>query len=200
MGRLIVQSFVTLDGVIQAPGGPEEDREGSFPHGGWQYPFLDEESGAVIGEGLERMDALLIGRKTYDIFAGYWPIAPAENSFARLMNQVPKYVASRTLDRVAWNNARLIEGDLAKAIKRIKDNHDDVYVIGSADLVQTLMKGGLVDMFVLFVYPVVLGSGKRLFPEGVEPTRFELIESRSFERGAILLKYQFDGEPTYGTM
>jgi len=200
MGRLTVQMFVTLDGVVQAPGGPEEDREGRFPHGGWQFPFLDEGSGAAMMQGIEGMDALLLGRKTYDIFAGYWPEAPADNPFARKMNEVPKYVASRTLDEVDWNTARLIGDDLATAIERIKANHSDVRVIGSSDFLQSLMAEGLVDRFVLFVYPVILGKGKRLFPEGVDPTRFKLIESRGFESGAVLMRYESDGKPTYGTM
>jgi dihydrofolate reductase len=200
MGKLTVQMFVTLDGVVQAPGGPEEDQEGRFPHGGWQFPFHDEGSGAVILQGIERMDALLLGRKTYDIFAGYWPEVPAHNPFARKMNEVPKYVASRTLDTVDWNNARLIEGDLAEAVERIKADHSEALVIGSADLLQSLMAEGLVDRFVLFVFPVVLGSGKRLFPEGIDPTRFKLIESRAFDSGAVLMTYESDGKPTYGTM
>ena len=200
MGKLTVQMFVTLDGVVQAPGGPEEDREGGFPHGGWQFPFLDEGSLGRIGQNLEGMDALVLGRKTYGIFAGYWPSAPVENPFARKMNEVPKYVASRTLDLVDWNNARLIEGDLAEAVKRIKVEHGETYVIGSADLVQSLMHQRLVDRLVLVNYPVVLGSGKRLFAEGVNPTRFKLVESRAGERGAVLMTYELDGKPTYGTM
>lgn len=199
-GRLTVQMFVTLDGVVQAPGGPEEDPEGSFPYGGWQAPFLDEGSGAAILQGIERMDALLLGRKTYDIFSGYWPKAPADNPFARQMNEVNKYVASRTLDKVDWNNARLIEGDLAKGVERIKADHSNALVIGSAGFLQSLMAEGLVDRFVLFVFPVILGRGKRLFPEGINPTRFKLIESRAFESGAVLMTYESDGRPTYGTM
>ena len=200
MGDLTVQMFVTLDGVVQAPGGPEEDNEGCFPHGGWQFPFLDKDSGAVIGEGLERMDALIIGRRTYDIWAGYWPNVPADNPIALKMNQIPKYVASRTLNQLDWNNSQLIEGDLATAVKRIKTNHDHVYVIGSPNLLQSLMQCRLVDRFVLFVYPVLLGSGKRLFDAGVAPTRFKLVEARSLEKGVVLLAYESDGKPTYGTM
>ncbi len=200
MGRLTVQMFVTLDGVVQAPGGPEEDREGGFPYGGWQFPFLDEGSLGKIGKNLESMDALLIGRKTYDIFAGYWPKAPAENPFAHKMNEVPKYVASRTLGQVSWQNTLLIEGDLTEAVNRIKVDHGEVYVIGSPTLVQSLMHGGLVDRFVLVIYPVVLGCGKRLFTEGAIPTRLKLVESRAGESGSVLMTYETDGKPTYGTM
>lgn len=200
MGRLTVQMFVTLDGIMQAPGGPEEDREGGFLHGGWQFPFVDEGSGAAIMQGVERMDALLLGRKTYDIFAGYWPNAPADNPFARKMNEVPKYVASRTLDHVDWKNARLIGDDLAKEVEQIKADHADVRVMGSSDLLQSLLAEGVIDRFILFVFPLILGNGKRLFPEGVDPTRFRLMESRAFESGALLLTYESDGKPTYGRM
>jgi len=199
MGELIVQMFVTLDGVIQAPGGPEEDEEGAFPHGGWQFPLTDEASFVDIAEGLDRMDALLIGRKTYDIFAGYWPTQSDENPFAGKMNGVPKYVASRTLKKVDWNNSHLIEDDLARAVKKIKAEHEAVTVIGSADLVQSLHRAGLIDQYVLFVYPVVLGAGKRLFPPGADPTRFKLVESRPLPGGAVLMRLAPDGKPTYGT-
>jgi dihydrofolate reductase len=200
MGRLTVQMFVTLDGVVQAPGGVEEDREGGFPYGGWQFPFLDEGSLGKIGKNLESMDALLIGRKTYDIFAGYWPKAPADNPFSHKMNEVPKYVASRTLGQVDWQNTLLIEGDLTEAVNRIKVDHGEVYVIGSPDLVQSLMHGRLVDRFVLVIYPIVLGCGKRLFPEGAIPTRLKLVDSRVGESGSVLMTYETAGKPTCGTM
>lgn len=200
MGNLVVNMFVTLDGVIQSPGGPEEDTESDFVHGGWQAPFLDDESGQVIVQGMERMDALLLGRKTYDIFAGYWPKAPAEDPVAIKLNAVPKYVASQTLDKVDWNNSSLIEGDLAKAIERIKSEHNEVHTFGSSDLVQSLLRLQLIDRLTLFVYPVVLGAGKRLFQEGAPPTTFELAESRPFKGGAVLMTYGPAGEPTYGTI
>ncbi len=200
MAKLTVQMFVTLDGVVQAPGGPDEDREGSFPHGGWQFPYLEEGSGAVILQGIERMDALLLGRKTYEIFAGYWPRASADNPFARKMNDVPKYVASRTLKQVNWKSARLIEGDLAVAVERIKAEHSSPLIIGSAHFLQSLLAEGLVDRLVLFIFPVILGRGKRLFPEGIDPTRFTLTESRAFESGVVFMTYESNGKPTYGRM
>lgn len=200
MGQLVVDMFVTLDGVIQAPGGPDEDRGGGFPHGGWQEPYIDQGSLEVIGKGLERMDALLLGRKTYDIFADYWPKAPADDPFAIKLNSVPKYVASRTLKTVDWHNSALITGEFKAAIERIKKDHDETHVIGSADLVQSLLSAGLVDRFVLLAYPIILGTGKRLFPEGVPPTAFKLIESRPFKGGAILMVYEPAGKPTYGTI
>lgn len=200
MGKLVVNMFVTLDGVIQAPGGPEEDTESGFIHGGWQGPHFDEESGEQIGKGLERMDALLLGRKTYDIFAAYWPKAPADDPFSIKLNAVPKYVASRTLDEVDWNNSALIEGDLKEAIERIKAEHDEVHTFGSADLVQTLLHLDVIDRLTMFVYPIILGTGKRLFEESVPPTAFKLIESRSFSGGAVLMTYAPAGKPTYGTI
>lgn len=199
MGTLVVNMFVTLDGVIQSPGMPEEDTEGGFPHGGWQVPHFGKESGEEIGKGLERMDALLLGRKTYDIFAGYWPKAPADDPFAVKLNAVPKYIASRTLEKVDWNNSALIEGDLAKAIERIKAEHDEVHTFGSSDLVQSLLRHRLIDRLTMFVYPVVLGTGKRLFQEGEPPTAFKLTESRAFSDGAVLISYEPAGKPTYGT-
>src|SRR5688572_2332125 len=146
MGKLIVTEFVTLDGVAQAPGGPEEDPEGGFAFGGWQAPLLDEESGAAMFEGAQRMDALLLGRKTYDIFAAYWPTAPAEIPFTGLLNDAPKYVASRSLtDPLSWRGSTVLQGDLAVAIEEIKARHREVHVIGSLDLVQSLLAVGVVD-------------------------------------------------------
>jgi len=199
MGRLVVNMFVTLDGVVQSPGMPEEDTEGGFPHGGWQVPFFNDELDRHVGQGMTRMDALLLGRKTYDIFAGYWPKAPADDRFAIKLNAVPKYVASRTLDEVDWNNSSLIEGDLAKAIEHIKAEHNEVHTFGSSDLMQSLLRLGLIDSLTLFVYPIVLGTGKRLFREGAPPTAFKLVESRPFNDGAVLMTYEPAGKPTYGT-
>lgn len=200
MGRLVVNMFVTLDGVIQSPGGPDEDPESGFPYGGWQAQFLDDVSGAAIAHGIERSDALLLGRKTYDIFAGYWPSAPAHDPIARKFNAIPKYVASRTRTEVSWTNARLIEGDLATGVKSIKAHHDEVHMWGSADLLGSLLREGLVDRLVLILYPIILGAGKRLFADGVGPARFKLVESRSFEGGGVLLAYEPGGEPKYGTI
>ena len=145
MGRLIVTEFVTLDGVGQAPGAPEEDRDGDFVHGGWQAPLLDEASGAVLFDQARTMDALLLGRHTYEIFAGYWPQAPAESPFTELLNRVPKYVASRTLvEPLTWSGSSVVPGDLAAGVAAIKERHDEVHVIGSLDLVQSLLREGLV--------------------------------------------------------
>lgn len=199
MGILAVDMFTTLDGVVQAPGRPDEDRESGFKHGGWQGPFFDEESGGEMAKRFPKFDALLLGRKTYDIFAAYWPKEP-KNVFSEQLNTVPKYVASRKLKKVEWQNSKLIEGDVAEAILKIKKKHKEVRVIGSANLVQTLLKHDLVDRFNLWLYPVVLGSGKRLFGEGTVPERLRLVESKSFPSGAVLLVYERAGKPTYVDM
>lgn len=199
MGKLVVDMFVTLDGVIQGPGGPDEDREGGFEHGGWQAPLSDEDSGRAIGEYLDRLDALLLGRKTYEIFAGYWPHA-GDFPIATKLNSVPKYVASTTLRSVEWNNSTLIEGDVPEGIARIKDRHNEVHVIGSAGLVQTLLRHDLVDEFNLWIYPVLLGTGKRLFADGTIPTTLRVVHSTTFANGTIQVTYARAGKPTYGTM
>lgn len=201
MGKLIVTEFVTLDGVAQAPGGPDEDREGGFAHGGWQAPLADPESGGVMFEQAKRMDALLLGRRTYQIFADYWPNAPEEIPFTGLLNGVPKYVASRTLaGPLAWQGSTHLEGDLAASIAAIKERHDEVHVIGSLDLVQSLLRLGLVDRLNLWMYPLLLGTGKRVFADGTVPTVMRLTESVTYPSGTLHLTYETAGEPTYGTM
>lgn len=201
MGQLIVTEFVTLDGVAQAPGEPDEDRDGGFGHGGWQAPLLDQESGNAMFEQAKLMDALLLGRKTYEIFANYWPNAPQEIPFTGLLNRVPKYVASRTLaGPLAWQRSTLVAGDLADAILSLKERHNEVHVIGSLDLVQSLLRVGLVDRFNLWIYPVLLGSGKQVFADGTMPTALHLIESITYTNGTVQLAYETAGEPTYGNL
>ena len=201
MGELIVTEFVTLDGVAQAPGEPDEDREGGFAHGGWQAPLIDQESGRVMFEKAASMDALLLGRKTYDIFAGYWPNAPEEIPFTRLLNGITKYVASRTLtEPLAWQGSTLLAGDLAAAVTAVKERHDEVHVIGSLDLVQSLLRLGLVDRLSLWMYPVLLGSGKQVFGAGTVPTALRLAESVTYPNGTVQLVYETAGVPTYGDL
>src|SRR5438445_1824573 len=178
MGQLIVSEMVSLDGVMQAPGGPEEDTEGGFKQGGWQAPLLDEESLSLITRDIGRMDALLLGRKTYDIFAAYWPRATSDKEIADRLNNAPKYVASRGRRRLEWNNSTPIEGDLSKEVARIKQKHGEVHVIGSGNLVQTLLRHDLVDRLSLWVYPLLLGTGKRLFGEGTCPRVSALLALR----------------------
>jgi len=201
MGKLIVTEFVTLDGVAQAPGGPDEDPDGGFVHGGWQAPLIVQESGEVVFERASSMDALLLGRRTYEIFANYWPTAPEEIPFTSLLNSVPKYVASRTLaDPLAWSGSVLVTGDLAASVTALKERHEEVHVIGSLDLVQSLLRFGLVDRLDLWQYPLLLGRGKRVFAEGTVPTALRLTESGTYPNGTLHLVYETAGLPTYGDM
>jgi dihydrofolate reductase len=200
MGKLIVTEFVTLDGVAQAPGGPDEDDGGGFTHGGWQSPLADQE-GDNIYEQAKSMDALLLGRRTYEIFANYWPTAPAEIPFTSLLNGVPKYVASRTLaDPLEWQGATVVGESLPEGITSLKERHDEVHVIGSLDLVQSLLHFGLVDRLELWLYPVLLGSGKQVFADGTVPTALRLVESVTYPNGVVQLSYDTAGTPTYGDM
>jgi dihydrofolate reductase len=201
MGKLIVTEMVTLDGVAQAPSGPDEDRDSGFVHGGWQAPLFDEQSGDVMFEQARRMDALLLGRKTYDIFANYWPNAPEDISFTNLLNRVPKYVASRTLaDPLTWQGSSIVAGDLAAGVAAVKERHDEVHVIGSLDLVQSLLRLGFVDRLNLWLFPVLLGSGKRVFADGTVPTALRLTESVTHTNGTLQLTYETAGAPTYGNL
>jgi dihydrofolate reductase len=201
MGRMIVTEFVTLDGVAQAPGEPDEDRDGDFAHGGWQAPLLDQQSGSAMFEQARTMDALLLGRKTYEIFADYWPKAPEEIPYTGLLNSVTKYVASRTLiEPLAWQGSTLVSGDLAARITAVKERHDEVHVIGSLDLVQSLLRLGLVDRLNLWMYPLLLGSGKQVFAGGTVPTALRLTESVTYPNGTLQLTYETAGAPTYGNL
>ena len=201
MGQLVVTEFVTLDGVAQAPGEPDEDREDGFTHGGWQAPLLDEQSGADMFESARTMNALLLGRKTYEIFAGYWPKAPEEIPFTRLLNDVPKYVASRSLTGpLAWQGSTLLAGDLADSITALKERYDEIHVIGSLDLAQSLLRLGLVDRLNLWLYPLVLGSGKKVFSGGAVPTALRLTKSVTYPNGTLQLTYETAGAPTYGNL
>ena len=201
MGKLIVTEFLTLDGVAQAPGGPDEDRDSGFTHGGWQAPLMDEESGNALFEQAKSMDALLLGRTTYEIFASYWPKAPEEIPFTGLLNGVPKYVASRTLaGPLTWEGSTLLTGDFAESITAVKERHERVHVIGSLDLVQSLLRFGLVDRLNLWLYPLLLGSGKQVFGDGTLPTALRLTESQTYPSGTLQLTYETAGVPTYGDM
>ena len=201
MGRLVVTEFMTLDGVAQAPGGTGEDTEGGFIHGGWQAPLADAGAGDAIFDQARTMDALLLGRKTYEIFADYWPHAPVDSPFTGLLNGVPKFGASRSLTGLlAWHGASLLVGDVVDAVTVLTDRFDEVQVIGSLDLVQTLLRAGLVDELHLWVYPLLLGSGKRVFAGGTAPTALRLVDSVTWPAGALHLTYRTDGPPTYGEM
>lgn len=201
MGKLIVTEFITLDGVAQAPGEPDEDDSGGFVHGGWQAPLFDQAGGNRVFENAKSMDALLLGRRTYEIFADYWPTAPEEMPFTGLLNGVPKYVASRTIaDPLDWSGSTVVSESIDDAVASLKQRHEEIHVIGSLDLVQSLLRFGLIDRLELWVYPVVLGNGKRVFADGTVPTALALIDSVSHSNGVLQLTYDTAGAPTFGHM
>ncbi|MFF7446726.1 MULTISPECIES: dihydrofolate reductase family protein [unclassified Streptomyces] len=198
MRKIIVCTFLTLDGVMQAPGGPDEDAESGFEHGGWQKPVSDDEVGMAVAGWYEGSDAMLLGRKTYEIFASYWPTADPENPFTDRMNGMHKYVASRTLTSVDWQNSTLLEGDLAAAVRELKASDGaDINVVGSGDLAQTLMRHDLVDEYRLCIHPVIIGTGKRLFADGAIPTALEPVSVSSTKSGTIVGVYRPHGKPSH---
>ena len=200
MRKLVVGTFLTLDGVMQAPGGPNEDREGGFQHGGWLVPFFDEQFGESMTEWTLRAGAFLLGRKTYEIFAASWPKStdPADE-IAIALNTRPKFVASRTLGEVTWNNSHLLKDAVAEEVAKLKV-HDggEIQVHGSSDLLQTLLKHDLIDTFRIWQFPVVVGSGKRLFGEGAIPRSFRLADTQQTATGAVLHVYERAGGLEYG--
>lgn len=191
MRKLIVNEFLSLDGVMQAPGSPDEDREGGFAHGGWQIPYFDEVFGKVAAEGIAEAGAYLFGRKTYQTMAAFWPSQPDDDMFAATLNGLPKYVASTTLSEpLEWDNSTLLQSDVAKAVAELKEqNGKDIVVLGSGQLVQTLIENDLVDEFGLMIHPVVLGSGKRLFPDGNPKRPLRLIRSTTSTTGVVIASY-----------
>jgi dihydrofolate reductase len=193
MRKLIVNEFVSMDGVVQAPGGQEEDPSGGFAHGGWHMPYTQDERGqAWVMKYITEMGALVLGRRTYEIFAGYWPNAPEDQAvIAEPLNRLPKYVASTTLtEPLAWNNSRLLRPDAATALRALKEEDGrDLHVIGSAQLVRSLLADDLVDGLRLAIDPLVLDGGKRIFPEDGELRRFRLAESESTSGGTLLTTY-----------
>ena len=203
MGLIHIAMFATLDLVGQAPGGPEEDTAG-FPIGGWQAPLIDDAAGAQIGAAYEGMDALLLGRRTYDIFAGFWPhqTGGEDGDMAALLNGVPKYVASRGTPDLPWAGSAHLGPDLVTAVREVRDRHEHVKVIGSLDLVQTLLREKLFDRLDLWVHPLVLGVGKKVFDGGAVPTNLALLEPpAATPKGTVFLRYGLaDGTPQTGDM
>jgi dihydrofolate reductase len=191
MGRLVLNENLSLDGVMQGAGGPDEDRSGGFERGGWPRPYFDEVMGMTASEGMGSTGGLLLGRKTYEIFAASWPKQPADDMFARFLNSIPKYVASTTLQEpLEWENSSVVKGDVPAETGRLKDRAEkDLLVLGSGDLAQTLMEHGLVDEYQLWVHPLVLGSGKRLFREGSRHASLKLVDSKTSSTGVLLLTY-----------
>jgi dihydrofolate reductase len=206
-GRIEIDLFSTLDGVMQAPGGPEEDTSGGFAFGGWQAPMNDEAVGRQVIEGIRRMDALLLGRRTYDIFAAYWPkqvTGPdgADNEIAAVFDAIPKYVASRGEPALSWNDSHLLGPDLASEIETLRERHREIHVIGSIDFARTLVAESLFDQLTLWVYPIVLGAGRRLFPADGPATKLKPLSSSTISTdGTLLLRYGPTGEvPATGDM
>lgn len=197
MRKIIVLSFISLDGVMQAPGGPDEDPFGGFEYGGWTVPYFDEFAGQVMTEQMSQPFELLLGRKTYDIFAAYWPEHEPEWPG---VNDVTKYVVSDTLTHPSWVNSVVISGDVAEKIRELKaQDGPDIQVHGSGNLIQTLLKHDLVDELWLKIFPITLGPGKRLFAEGAMPAAFRLKDSKTSPKGVIIASYERAGNVEVGS-
>ncbi|WP_307624273.1 dihydrofolate reductase family protein [Streptomyces sp. V3I7] len=201
MGKLVSTIFVTLDGVYQAPGGPQEDTRGGFTHGGWSFPYSDEDFGGFVTEVFGRSGAYLLGRRTYDIFAGYWPkVTDPDNPVAAQLNALPKYVVSSTLTEPGWSGTTVVRGDLAKEVTALKERTDgELQIHGSGALVRSLLNLGLIDTLHLLTFPVVLGSGLRLFEEGAVPTAFRHTGGSVTGKGVSIQTYDVLGRPEYGS-
>ncbi|MGH9182712.1 MAG: dihydrofolate reductase family protein [Acidimicrobiales bacterium] len=199
MRRLVVNTFLSLDGVMQAPGGPEEDPTGGFTLGGWSVNYWDEVMGQVMDESMSRPAELLLGRKTYEVFAAHWPHV-TDDPAAGHLNSIPKHVASTTLDKVEWNNSTLIEGDVSDYVTNLKNQDGpEIQVHGSWNLIQTLLEHDLVDEFRMWTFPVLLGSGKRLFGEGTIPAGLKALDVKTSSTGVVMATYERAGEIDVGS-
>lgn len=194
MSKVVVTNHLTLDGVMQAPGRPDEDRRGGFEHGGWAPPYGDSVMGSVMGEGIAKGGALLLGRRTYEDFAAFWPNQEG-NPFSGVLNNLQKYVASTTLkEPLPWSNSTLLEGDAAEAVARLKEKPGkDLAVLGSGELVQSLMRRNLVDEYVLTIHPLVLGTGRRLFTDDGTFAALRLVDTKTTTTGVLIATYQPSG-------
>ncbi|MBM7440045.1 dihydrofolate reductase family protein [Streptomyces sp. HB132] len=202
MARLTLTTFVSLDGVMQAPGGPEEDTTGGFGYGGWMVPFADDELGAFVNDVFDRSGAYLLGRRTYDIFASYWPkVTDPEDPIASRLNTLPKHVVSTTLEDPEWENTTVVRDDVPAVVARLKERTEEgeLQIHGSGTLAQFLMAHDLIDEVNLLVHPVYLGSGRRLFPDGGKPTAFELTEARTTGSGVAIHTYRPMGPARFGS-
>ncbi len=191
MSKVVVFTHLTLDGVMQAPGRPDEDLRGGFAHGGWASSRMDSVTGSVAAEGMAKGGALLLGRRTYEDFAAFWPNQTVDNPFTAVLNNVEKYVASTTLEEpLSWSNSKLLKGDAAEAVARLKEQPGkDLVVLGSGELVQSLMRRNLVDEYLLLIHPLVLGSGRRLFPDGAFAA-LRLVDAKTTTTGVVIATYQ----------
>jgi dihydrofolate reductase len=197
--KLVSSTFVSLDGVMQAPGGPEEDTSGGFSLGGWTVPYFDETVGESMDDLMGHPFDLVLGRRTYEIFAGYWPTASEEEG-AKPLNDAVKHVASRGRPELTWERSQRLEGDVVEAVTALKQSDGpELQVHGSGDLLQTLLAAGLVDEVRVLTFPVVLGSGRRLFEGGAAPTAYELVSSRVSGTGVVMAVYRAAGQPQTGT-
>jgi dihydrofolate reductase len=198
MGIIVGNVFLTLDGVYQAPGGPEEDPAGGFEYGGWQAPFLDDASGEAIGTLIAGSDALLLGRRTYDIFSAFWPHA-GDDPIALTFNRIPKYVVSTTLGEPSWAGTSVLPD--AAAAAQLRERHEEIHTWGSGELLRSLFAEDGVDRLNLWIHPVTLGSGKKLFDADAIPATFRLVEpARTFDKGIVGLVYEPAGEVETGTI
>lgn len=201
MRKLILLTFISLDGVMQAPGGPDEDTSDGFEFGGWTHPYFDEFMGDVMGEQMAHPFDLLLGRKTYEIFASFWPNQDEkENPGAEALNKATKYVVSDAPMELAWQGSKLIDGDVVAKIKALKNEDGPMLQVhGSSDLIQTLLAQDLADELWLKIFPVTLGKGKRLFGDGTKATAFELLESKASPNGVIVANYARTGDVKTGS-
>ena len=192
MRKVIVNNSLTLDGVMQAPGRPEEDLRGDFEHGGWAQPYFDEVMGSIAAEGIAKGGSLLLGRRTYEDFAAFWPTQSDDNPFTAVMNDFQKYVASTTLEEpLSWNKSTLLKGDAAEAVAALKEQPGkDLVVLGSGELVQSLMRRRLIDKYVLLIHPLILGSGRRLFTDGGSSAELRLVDTKTTTTGVVIATYQ----------
>lgn len=202
MGKLTVTTFVSLDGVMQAPGGPTEDPSDGFAHGGWGVPHFDEPTGAFMCEVFRRAEAFLLGRRTYEIFAGYWPkVTEPADPVGGALNRLPKHVATTTLRDLSWQGSQLMAGDVPTAIRRLKDQYSgELQVHGSCGLLQTLWQHDLIDEIAILQFPSVLGGGRRLFGPGTRPMAMQLVTSQATPSGIVISTYRRDGELRLGAI
>lgn len=192
MSRIVVTDHISLDGVMQSPAGPEEDTRKGFEHGGWAAPYGDEVMGAVMAEGMAKPGSLLLGRRTYEHFAAFWPHQTEPNPYTDVLNRTQKYVASRTLEEpLPWENSTLLKGDVPEAVTRLKQEQEhDLVILGSGELIRSLMEHDLIDEYLLTIHPLVLGQGRRLFADGGAYAKLRLVETKPTTTGVVIARYE----------